>query len=284
MISFISGTKLAQKMRVALVQMLSGVDKTSNLNHAKQLIAEAASNDAKLVVLPECFNSPYGTQHFSGYAETIPGPSCEMLSNVAKEHKIWLVGGSIPEREGDKFYNTLTAYSPSGEMICKHRKVHLFDIDVPGKIRFQESEVLTAGNTFNTFEAEGIKIGVGICYDVRFAEMARLYTQSGCKLLIYPGAFNLTTGPLHWNLLARARAVDNQLFVCMCSPARDTTASYVAYGHSVVVDPWGAVIADAQENEVIIYADLDMDKVTEVRKNIPILTQRRTDLYDTIKK
>lgn len=129
--------------------------------------------------------------------------------------------------------------------------MHLFDIDVPGKIRFQESEVLTAGNTFNTFEAglyiflcfitflaEGIKIGVGICYDVRFAEMARLYTQNGCKLLIYPGAFNLTTGPLHWNLLARARAVDNQSFVCMCSPARVATASYVAYGHSVVVDPW----------------------------------------------
>lgn len=138
MISFVSGTKLAQKMRVALVQMLSGVDKTSNLDHARKLIAEAASNDAKLVVLPvcgssfvdwnslflqECFNSPYGTQHFSGYAETIPGPSCEMLSSVAKEHKIWLVGGSIPEREGDKFYNTLTAYSPTGEMICKHRKV-----------------------------------------------------------------------------------------------------------------------------------------------------------------
>jgi len=134
--------------------------------------------------------------------------------------------------------------------------VHLFDIDVPGKIRFQESEVLTGGESLTDFDSEYGKIGVAICYDVRFPEMAMVAARRGSIAMIYPGAFNLTTGPLHWELLARARAVDNQIYVAMCSPARDMNASYNAWGHSTIVDPNGEIIAKAGEGEEIIYADL----------------------------
>lgn len=150
-----------------------------------------------------------------------------------------------------------------------HRKVHLFDIDVPGKIRFQESEVLTGGQTLTDFETEYGKFGLAICYDVRFPEMAMIAARKGAVAMIYPGAFNLmynhccltltgSTGALHWDLLARARAVDNQIYVAMCSPARDLNSTYHAWGHSIIVDPNGEIIARAGEGEEIIYADLSI--------------------------
>ena len=147
-----------------------------------------------------------------------------------------------------------------------HRKVHLFNIDVPGKIRFQESEVLTGGQSLTEFDSEYGKVGVGICYDVRFPEMAMIAARRDAVAMIYPGAFNLTTGPLHWELLARARAVDNQIYVAVCSPARDMTASYNAWGHSTIVDPNGEIIAKAGEGEEIIYADLS--KVSSLQPDL----------------
>jgi omega-amidase len=157
-------------------------------------------------------------------------------------------------------------FSPAGNLLAIHRKVHLFDIDVPGKIRFQESEVLTGGTSLTDFDTEYGKFGIAICYDVRFPEMAMVAARKGAVAMIYPGAFNLTyifidiitsrTGPLHWELLARARAVDNQIYVAMCSPARDMDASYNAWGHSTIVDPNGEIVARAGHGEEIIYADL----------------------------
>jgi omega-amidase len=181
-----------------------------------------------------------------------------------------LIGGSIPERKDTKLYNTSLTFSPNGKLLAVHRKVHLFDIDVPGKIRFQESEVLTGGQTLTEVETEYGKLGVAICYDVRFPEMAMIAARKGAVAMIYPGAFNLTyepflsnitnlsTGPLHWELLARARAVDNQIYVAMCSPARDMDTSYSAWGHSTIVDPNGEIIAKAGEGEEIIYANLSI--------------------------
>ncbi|KAH3787617.1 omega-amidase NIT2-like [Dreissena polymorpha] len=265
--------------RLALIQLAVGASKPENLARASRLIKEAATKGANLVALPECFNSPYGTSYFPEYAESIPGPSTEMLLAAAKENNVFLVGGSIPERDGDKIYNTCTVFNPNGDMIAKHRKMHLFDIDVPGKIRFQESETLSPGNNFTMFETPMCKIGIGICYDIRFAEMAQIYARNGCKLLIYPGAFNMTTGPAHWELLQRARALDNQLFVATVSPARDESASYVAWGHSTVVSPWGDVIASKEHEESILLVDIDMERVDQVRNQIPVSKQRRTDLY-----
>ncbi|XP_007568506.1 omega-amidase NIT2 [Poecilia formosa] len=272
-------TRVMSKFRLAVVQLQVSSDKANNLSKVRRLVKEAAGQGGKVVLLPECFNSPYGTSFFSKYAEKIPGETTQMLSEVAKENKLHLVGGSIPEEDGGKLYNTCAVFGPEGELILKHRKIHLFDIDVPGKIRFQESETLSPGNSLSTFDTPFCRVGVGICYDMRFAELAQLYNRKGCQLLVYPGAFNMTTGPAHWELLQRARALDNQTYVATASPARDEAASYVAWGHSTVVNPWGEVIAKAGHEESIIYADIDLQYLADVRQQIPISSQRRDDLY-----
>ncbi|KAM9171328.1 omega-amidase NIT2 [Pangshura tecta] len=265
--------------RLALIQLNVSAVKSDNLNNACEFIRKATAQGAKVVALPECFNSPYGTKYFREYAEKIPGESTQKLSEVAKECGIYLIGGSIPEEDAGKLYNTCTVFGPDGAMLAKHRKIHLFDISVPGKIRFQESETLSPGDSFSMFDTPYCKVGLGICYDIRFAELAQIYTQKGCQLLVYPGAFNMTTGPAHWELLQRGRAVDNQVYVATASPARDEKASYVAWGHSTVVNPWGEVIAKAGTEETLIYTDIDLKKLAEIRQQIPIQTQKRADLY-----
>jgi len=179
-------------------------------------------------------------------------------------------------------YNTCTVYNPNGELVAMHRKIHLFDIDIPGKIKFKESETLTGGTRLNSFDTEFARIGLGICYDVRFPELAMIAARRGCHVLIYPGAFNLTTGPLHWELLQRSRAVDNQVFVSMCSPARDLDAGYHAWGHSMAVDPMGRVLSEAGEGEEIVYAEIKADVFAETRAGIPVSTQRRFDVYSDV--
>lgn len=269
-------------------------DKDKNIEKASQFIRKAAHvHGADLVVLPECFNSLYGTQYFAEYAESLKdegslssSKTLLAISQVARETGIYVVAGSIPEydSENNKLFNTSATFDRKGSLIAKHRKSHLFDINVPGKITFQESAVLSPGSRLTTFDTEYCKIGMGICFDIRFAEMAQVYQRAGCKLIIYPGAFNLTTGPAHWELLARARAVDNQLFVVTCSPARDSSASYVAWGHSMVVDPWGTKIAEADETEQLVVADIDFSRIDEIREQLPVVKGKRRDLYDTISK
>ncbi|KAG5890845.1 hypothetical protein JTB14_016278 [Gonioctena quinquepunctata] len=264
--------------------MQVGADLTKNLENAAKLISQAKQLGAKLITLPECFNSPYGTNFFNEYAERIPnGPTSKMLSKAAKENSVYLVGGTFPEVENNKYYNTCTVWNPEGNLVAKFRKMHLFDIDIPGKITFKESDVLSPGNELVTFDFEGVKVGLGICYDLRFEEFAKLYRLQGCKILIFPAAFNMTTGPIHFELLQRARAVDNQLFVYAISPARNDKG-YIAWGHSQVTNPWGKVIAQAKDKEEIIVADIDMSECDEVRRQIPIFHQRRKDMYDTVKK
>jgi len=292
----------AKPFRIALVQ-LGGIssDKQTNLLHAREMILKAANGMGgprpSLVVLPECFNSPYGYRHFPEYAEAIEfdkdseyevegskSESVRMLSSAAKESGVWLIGGSIPEKDSSdgKLYNTATVYSPEGKLVTIHRKVHLFDIDIPGKITFKESETLTGGSALTQFEMDHGKIGLGICYDVRFPEMAMIAARQGCVAMIYPGAFNLTTGPLHWELLARARAIDNQIYVALCSVARDMDAEYHAWGHSTLVNPMGAVTATMDEKEGIIYGDIDPKVVSETRSGIPVTVQRRFDVYKNV--
>ncbi|KAH7908016.1 carbon-nitrogen hydrolase [Hygrophoropsis aurantiaca] len=274
-----------------------GSDKAANLQHARDMILKAAHKGGqddsrpKIIVLPEIFNSPYGHAYFPIYAETIgyiadkpydtnnsPSDSVRMLSSVAKEIGTWIVGGSIAERGDDgKIYNTC-------ELVAMHRKVHLFDIDIPGKMTFKESETLTGGSSIAFFDTEFARIGLGICYDVRFPEVAMINARKGCHVLIYPAAFNLTTGPLHWKLLQQARAVDNQVFFSMCSPARDTTASYHAWGHSMVVDPLGTVLAEAEHEESILHVYINPKVFDDARAGIPVTTQRRFDVYLDVSK
>ncbi|CAH8576450.1 unnamed protein product [Schistosoma intercalatum] len=194
-------------LRLALLQMFVGADKTANIKRASELINRAVSEHSPhLVCLPECFTSPIGAKYFGPYAETVPnGPSCQMLSDAAKSHKIWLVGGSIPERGPDgKLYNCCATYNPDGELVGLYRKLHLFDIDIPGQFTFKESASLSSGKETFSFEiplknAENkisvIRVGIGICYDIRFPELSLLYAnQLGCQLLLFPAAFNPKTG------------------------------------------------------------------------------------------
>mmetsp|Transcript_4212 Transcript_4212/g.4171 ORF Transcript_4212/g.4171 Transcript_4212/m.4171 type:complete len:305 (+) Transcript_4212:256-1170(+) len=282
---------LAQSLNIALIQLKAGADKAANLLKVTKFIDSAVktSNIGKLhlVVLPECFNSPYAVDQFRNYAELIPsGETTKLLSSLAKKHGIFIVGGSIPEldQENDKIFNTSLTFSPDGEIIAKHRKVHLFDIDIPGGITFKELVTLSAGNKATVFKlGEFGNVGLGICYDIRFPELAMIASRNPYNsfAMFYPGAFNTTTGPLHWHLLAKARAVDNEMFSVLCSPARDVGGNgYQAYGHSLVVDPYGAIVAEAGEGEEILFATLDKDLLPKVREGIPVHYQRKFDVYD----
>ncbi|KAL2758081.1 hypothetical protein ACRALDRAFT_1061321 [Sodiomyces alcalophilus JCM 7366] len=285
---------LKKPVKLACIQLAAGSDKHANLKHAHDKVLEAGKAGAGIVVLPECFNSPYGCDFFPRYAETLlpsppprdQSPSFHALSTMAAEAGVYLVGGSIPERDPhdpDRYYNTSLTFDPRGRLLATHRKVHLFDIDIPGKITFRESDVLSPGNQVTVVDLpEYGRIGVAICYDVRFPELAAIAARRGCFALVYPGAFNLTTGPMHWKLLAQGRAVDNQVYVALCSPARDMAGPYQAWGHSLIVDPLAEVVVEAEEKETIVAWELDNARIEEVRRNIPLTTQRRFDVYPDV--
>ncbi|ELW69970.1 Omega-amidase NIT2 [Tupaia chinensis] len=215
--------------RLALIQLHISSIKSDNVARACSFIREAATQGANVISLPECFNCPYGTKYFPEYAEKIPGDSTRKLSEVAKECSVYLIGGSIPEEDSGKLYNTSAVFGPDGSLLVKHRKIHLFDIDVPGKITFQESKTLSPGDSFSTFDTPYCKVGLGICYDIRFAELAQIYAQRGCQLLVYPGAFNLTTGPAHWELLQRGRGGHFSCSALDHPPSPGTLPRHVAY-------------------------------------------------------
>ena len=158
--------------------------------------------------------------------------------------------------------------------------MHLFDIDVKDKIYFKESDVLTAGNEFTVAETEFGKIGIGICYDIRFPELARIMAESGALILFYPGAFNMTTGPAHWELSFRTRALDNQVFCVGVAPALNKDASYHSYGHSIITNPWGEVLSQGDEKEQLIINEIDLSEIKKIRDELPLLKNKRRDLYE----
>ncbi|KAI0559895.1 nitrilase [Gracilaria domingensis] len=266
--------------------MLVTNDKAANLEKAKNFLRQAKEANTKIAVLPECFQCPYDTACFREYSEPLPdppfpvtskheSPSLKMLQDLAQETGMYIVGGSVPEISEDKVFNTSMTVSPTGELIAKHRKAHLFDIDVPGGIKFKESDALTAGEKATAFQVPelSLTVGVAICYDMRFPELAMVQARHmKASLLIYPGAFNMTTGPAHWELLIRSRALDNQVFVAACSPARAASGDgYKAWGNSMVVDPWGKIVAATEEKEALVIAEIDLVRVEKVRKAIPTI-------------
>ena len=271
-------------MKIALIQMPVTADKRRNIDTACEMIREAKRSGADMAVLPEMFCCPYDNACFRAYGESEGGEAQTALSALAGELSLYIVGGSLPELEGDRVYNTSYVYGWDGRQLAKHRKAHLFDVNIAGGQRFLESETLSPGGWITTFETEFGIFGLCICFDLRFEELARCMMLRGAKAILVPAAFNMTTGPAHWELLFRQRAVDNQLFTVGVSPARDETASYVAYGNSIAVDPWGSVLARAGAEETILYADLDFARLDAVRQQLPILSGRRLDLYETREK
>ena len=274
-----SAIQNSKALKLALIQNIVGMNKQDNINRAFTMVRKAKEQGANMISLPECFNSPYGTNYFGEYAEPIPGPTTKQLRSLAQELGVYLIGGSIPERDEGKLYNTATAFSPTGELLLKFRKMHLFDIDIPGKITFKESDSLSSGSKLGWFDTDWCRVGVAICYDIRFPQLAMLMSQQGCNLLVYPGCFNMTTGPAHWELLLRARALDNQCFCCAVSQARVEKSSYVAWGHSTICNPWGEVIGKAEAEEGIVLSEIDLERVKTVRDQIPIRKQIRSDIY-----
>ena len=273
------------KVRIALCQMNVVDDKKANLKKAGSFIADSAHSNADFIVLPEMFNCPYSNDKFVEYGEN-EHDSCTLntISQLAESYNVYILAGSIPEREGDKLYNTSYLFDKTGSIIVKHRKMHLFDIDVKGRITFKESDVLTAGDDFTIADTDFGRIGIGICYDVRFVELARIMAEKGAEILFYPGAFNQTTGPAHWELLFRSRALDNQVFCIGVAPALNIDASYHSYGHSIAVNPWGEVIAQAGEKEELVICEIDLSEIKKVREELPVLKNKRKDLYEVIEK
>jgi len=268
-------------IKLGICQMAVTSDKAYNIRKAKEMIEAAAAANCQVAILPEMFNCPYQTELFSQFAEHYPqGDTLSMLSQTAAEAKIVVVGGSVPERdEHNKIYNTSFIFDTNGSLLARHRKIHLFDVDIQGGTVFKESSILSAGQNMTVVNITGLTLGVAICYDIRFPELSRLMTLAGAELLIFPAAFGWTTGPAHWELLMRSRAVDNQVFVVGAAPATTPGAQYQAYGHSMIVDPWGHVLAMAGSEETMMTVDIDMNKMNMVRQQLPLLKHRRPDVY-----
>lgn len=233
-----------------------------------------------LVCLGEMFACPYETSAFPRLAEPTGGPTWQRLSGMAAAHQVVLSAGSVPEvDEAGRVYNTAYVFGPDGGQLAKFRKMHLFDVDIPGGQRFRESDTLTAGDQVVTFDTGLCRMGVCVCFDCRFPELVRLMALRGAQVILVPAAFNLTTGPVHWELLHRSNALAAQCFVVATSAARDMGASYHAWGHSMVVSPWGEVLAEAGEASCAQVVDVDLAEVARVRRALPVLSARRDDVY-----
>ena len=269
-----------EKIKIAAIQMPTVADKMENVRTVKTYLEKIKDENPDFVILPEMFCCPYQTENFPIYAEEEGGLIWQQLSAYAKQYGVYLIGGSMPEKDAEgNVYNTCYVFDREGKQIGKHRKVHLFDIDVKGGQTFKESDMLTAGDSDTVFDTEFGKIGVMLCFDIRFPELSRMMVNDGAKVIFVPAAFNMTTGPAHWELSFRTRALDNQIYMVGCAPARDVSAGYISWGHSIVTDPWGRVTGMLDENEGILLAELDMDYEEQVREELPLLKSRRKDIY-----
>ncbi|KAJ5071261.1 omega-amidase nit2 [Anaeramoeba ignava] len=281
-----------KKLTVGIIQSKVTQNKQENIETMKKTMGEFIEKYPKteLLVLGECWGTPYNTKKFKQYSENIEkqkSPSVKMLSEFAKNHEIYIIGGTIIEKVKEenetKLYNTCCVFDSKGELIGKYRKIHLFNIDIPNKITFKESETLSAGKKTFAFSMKNgnFKIGIGICFDMRFPELTALYSHiHNINLMVYPGAFNMTTG-VHWGLYGKVRALDTQSYVILASPARDENSpDYVAWGHSSIFDPFASIVSELDHNPGFISYTLDLDVILQTRQQIPVLKGKRFDFYD----
>jgi len=270
-------------MKIAAVQMVSTPDRDRNLKAAARLIAQAADGGARLVALPEYF-CLIGRRDADklDIAETEggDGPIQRFLSEAARCHGLWLVGGTLPMAvpgRSDRVRNTCLVHAPDGVRVARYDKIHLFAFD-NGRERYDEGRVLEAGSTTTTFQAGDHRVGLSVCYDVRFPELYRALGPAGgtpCDLLCVPSAFTHTTGQAHWELLLRARAVENQCYVLAPAQGGLHENGRRTWGHSMIVGPWGEVLAVQPEGEGVVFAELDAQRLAEVRLQLPALSHRR---------
>ncbi|MGZ4138072.1 MAG: carbon-nitrogen hydrolase family protein [Actinomycetota bacterium] len=266
-------------MRVAVCQMRSGEDVETNVALAERLVREAADGGADIAALPEVFTYLGSSAGRVAAAEPVPGPTTSRLSEIARERGMWILGGSLIERDGEHIHNTSTLFDRSGELVARYRKIHLYDVDLPGQPPFRESATFTPGEQLVTHEADVARFGLSICYDLRFPELYRGLVTMGAEVLFVPAQFQWETGTDHWEVLLRARAIEDQCFVV--APAQWGTFGAPdkgrrSYGNSMAVDPWGRVLVRApDEGDGVWFADLDLAELRRVRETLPALQHRR---------
>ena len=272
---------MPDRIRVACVQMTSRADKAANLETAERLVTQAAATGADIVVLPEKWNAIGDAAVYHATAEPLDGgESVAAMSGWARTHGITLVGGSIAERRDgrEKLSNTSIVFDSDGEIVATYRKIHLFDVEVGGVI-YRESEAEEPGGEAVLAEAEDWKLGLSVCYDVRFPELYRILALEGAHIVTVPAHFTTPTGKDHWQVLLRARAIENQLYVVAAAQVGETLPGKPAYGRSLIVDPWGLVLAQAPDEQTVISAELDRDHLEEIRAKLPSLANRQANAY-----
>ena len=265
---------------VALVQLDAGPDPETNVRRAAELADRAATDGARLVALPEYLQFRGPDDGFRASARPVPGPFTDPFADVARRHGTWVLVGSVAEASGDpdRPFNTSVLIRPDGEIAARYRKVHLFDVAVEAGPVDTESARVTAGDELVTAEVEGVRLGLSICYDLRFPELYRGLALAGAQVLTVPANFTERTGRDHWEVLLRARAIENAAYVLAPSQIGGPPGQ-PAYGRSMVIDPWGTVVAQAPDSVAIVHAELDLERIHAIRRQIPALANRRPDIY-----
>jgi predicted amidohydrolase len=267
-------------VRAAAVQLNSNEDKDRNLEIASSLVREAARDGAGLIVLPEKFNVLGSPEDLRAGAEPVPGPTTDWAASLCRELDVWLVAGSVVERvEGErKLRNTSVLIAPDGELRATYRKIHMFDVEVGGVV-YRESDAEAPGDEVVIGDVDGLELGMAVCYDLRFPEIFRIMAVQGARAISLPAAFTVPTGRAHWEVLLRARAIENQAFVIAAGQIGKHPPDHESYGHSMIVDPWGVVLAEAPDQVCFVATDLDLDAQREVREKLPSLANRRPEAY-----
>ena len=266
-------------MKIGLAQLNSRDDKERNLAAAEAAIDRLAAQGADLIMLPEMVNFLGSDLDNARAAEPIPGPSTDRLRAKAREHGVFLHGGSIIESRDGRLYNTSVVFDRTGAEVACYSKIHLFDVELPDGKVYKESAAITPGAEVATFECEGLTAGLAICYDLRFPELFRALADRGAHLLLVTAAFTLTTGKDQWEPLLRTRAIENGCYVAACGQWGASPPNNQCYGHSMVVDPWGMIAAQCHEGAGTLVAELDVEYLHAVRARLPVLRHRRKDLF-----
>jgi predicted amidohydrolase len=270
-------------VRVAAVQLNSTGDKGRNLSAAERLVRAAAADGAELVALPEKWNLLAAGEEISAGAEPLDGPSLTAARSWARELGIHLLAGSIAERSGDgkRAFNTSVLVGPGGEDLAVYRKIHMFDVEAGG-VQYRESEHEQPGEEIASAAVGGVELGLTVCYDLRFPELYRILAVRGARILAVPSAFTAATGRDHWEVLLRARAIENQAFVLAPNQVGEAPPHYSSYGRSAIVDPWGVVLATAPDEECFVAAELDLGAQEGIRERLPSLANRRPEAYEPL--
>ncbi len=262
-------------MRVAVCQLNSRTDRAANVKAARELLARAADAGADLAVLPE-YTDYLGPRGQAPPPEPVDGPYAAGFADAAREHRMWVAAGSFHETgPGGRTYNTALVFDRGGALAATYRKIHLYDVDIPGRVSFHESRSIAPGDTPVVVDVEGVRVGLSICYDLRFPELYRRLADDGAQLLLVPAAFMLHTGRDHWEVLLRARAIENQCYVAAAAQIGDHDPGRTCYGRSMVIDPWGLVLAQAPDQTGVTVADLDLERLARIRAELPSLAHRR---------